>query len=29
MHASKLYFQGKEGVLPYLKEKTEKSYEAH
>lgn len=23
MHASKLYFQGKEGVLPYLKEKTE------
>lgn len=29
MHASKLYFQGKEGVLPYLKEKTERSYEAH
>ena len=29
MHASKLYFQGKEGVLPYLKEMTEKSYEAH
>ena len=29
MHASKLYFQEKEGVLPYLKEKTEKSYEAH
>ena len=29
MHASKLYFQGKAGVLPYLKEKTEKSYEAH
>lgn len=29
MHASKMYFQGKEGVLPYLKEKTEKSYEAH
>ena len=29
MHASKLYFQGKEGVRPYLKEKTEKSYEAH
>lgn len=29
MHASKLYFQGKEGVLSYLKEKTEKSYEAH
>lgn len=29
MHASKLYFQRKEGVLPYLKEKTEKSYEAH
>lgn len=29
MHASKLYFQGKEGVLPYLKEKTEKSYEAN
>lgn len=29
MHASKLYFQGKEGVLPYLKKKTEKSYEAH
>ena len=29
MHASKLYFQGKEGVLPYLKENTEKSYEAH
>ena len=29
MHASMLYFQGKEGVLPYLKEKTEKSYEAH
>lgn len=29
MHASKLYFQGKEGVLPYLKEKTEKAYEAH
>ena len=29
VHASKLYFQGKEGVLPYLKEKTEKSYEAH
>ena len=29
MHASKLYFQGKEGVLPYPKEKTERSYEAH
>ena len=29
MHSSKLYFQGKDGVLPYLKEKTEKSYEAH
>lgn len=29
MHASKLYFQGKEGVLPYLKEKTGRSYEAH
>lgn len=29
MHTSKLYFQGKEGVLPYLKEKTERSYEAH
>lgn len=29
MHASKLYFQGKEGVLPYLKEKTERSYESH
>lgn len=29
MHASKLYFQGKEGVLPYLKEKTERSYETH
>lgn len=29
MHASKVYFEGKEGVLPYLKEKTEKSYEAH
>lgn len=29
MHASKLYFQGKEGVLPYLKEKTERSYEVH
>lgn len=29
MHASKLYFQGKDGVLPYLKEKTERSYEAH
>lgn len=29
MHASKLYFQWKEGVLPYLKEKTERSYEAH
>ena len=29
MHASKTYFDGKQGVLPYLKEKTEKSYEAH
>lgn len=29
MHASKTYFSGREGVLPYLKEKTEKSYEAH
>lgn len=29
MHASKTYFSGKEGVLPYLKEKTERSYEAH
>ncbi len=29
MHASKTYFDGREGVLPYLKEKTEKSYEAH
>ena len=29
MHTSKLYFENKEGVLPYLKEKTLKSYEAH
>ncbi len=29
MHVSKTYFDGKDGVLPYLKEKTEKSYEAH
>ena len=29
MHTSKLYLENKEGVLPYLKEKTLKSYEAH
>ena len=29
MHTSKLYFENREGVLPYLKEKTLKSYEAH
>lgn len=29
MHASKTYFEHTEGVLPYLREKTERSYEAH
>lgn len=29
MHASKTYFSRTPGVLPYLREKTEKSYEAH
>ncbi len=29
MHASKTYFENREGVLPYLKEKTLKSYETH
>ncbi len=29
MHTSKTYFENREGVLPYLKEKTLKSYEAH
>lgn len=29
MHASKTYFSRTPGVLPYLREKTERSYEAH
>ena len=29
MHTSKVYFETREGVLPYLKEKTLRSYEAH
>ena len=29
MHTSKLYFENRPGVLPYLKEKTLLSYEAH
>ena len=29
MHASKAYFEHTQGVLPYLREKTERSYEAH
>ena len=29
MHASKTYFSRTAGVLPYLREKTERSYEAH
>lgn len=29
MHTSKLYFENKEGILPYLKEKTNAAYEAH
>lgn len=29
MHASKTYFERTQGVLPYLREKTERSYDAH